>query len=148
MAEKNFHWNRHWEEVFFSLRLPWFWSIFCYKSRRLGRRVTEDIMEYVKDNITHHAPVEPDDEPKDVLSAYLQSGRFTDKEVIDTLFILMPDSIDSSPPMAMWVLLYLTNNPQCQEEIYQEIQEVCGDNIDLSMRSRMPVTESFIMEVN
>ena len=105
-------------------------------------------MIYVQDNITQHAAVKQDDAPQDILSVFLQTGKYTEKEVIATLFALMPDAAYTSPLMTMWVLIYLTNHTECQEDIYKEIQEVCGDTIDLSMRSRMPVTESFIMEVN
>ena len=141
-------WNEYLVDAFLSLNMPWYFLILFYKRRSLVRKSTNDILSDIKDSITLHTPVKQDDVPQDVFSAFLQTGKYTEKEIIETLFALMPDAAFTSPLMAMWILIYLTNHPESQEEIHQEIKEVCGDGIDLSMRSRMPVTESFIMEVN
>ena len=148
MTEKLFQMNEYFAEAFSQVLLPWYFSIFFHKTRGLGRRTAEDIMKYVQETIPHHAPEKQNNVPQDILSAFLQTGKYTEKEVIATIFTLMPDATYTSSLMTMWVLLYLTNHPECQEDIHKEIQQVCGDTIDLSMRSRMPVTESFIMEVN
>ena len=116
-----------------------------------AKKETAKIMSFVETHQKEHKESFKDGEIKDVMDAYIvkrDSMMYTDKQIAATILMFMPDASFTAFEMIVWVLLYLTNHPDTQDEIYREIQEVTGSKIaGLNLRSKMPVTESFIMEV-
>ena len=116
-----------------------------------AKKETANMMSFIETHQKEHKESIKDGEIKDVMDAYIVNSdamMYTDRQIAATILTFMPDASFSTFDMAMWVLLYLTNHPDTQEEIYREIQEVTGSRIEgLYLRAKMPITESFIMEV-
>ena len=115
-----------------------------------GRKITKDILTIIEGCVSHRHVKLEGEKIDDVFDAYLQepnSERFTQKQIAATLFVFLPDATYTSPIMARWLLLYLANHPKTQDDIFNEVKDICGGEIKLTFRPKMPVTESFIMEV-
>nr|WHO15132.1 cytochrome P450 18 [Alpinia oxyphylla] len=80
---------------------------------------------------------------KEEISCYLDfllsQGTLTDEEIISLVWEAVIESSDTTLVTTEWAMFELSKNPNKQERLYQEIQQVCGsENVTDEHLSRMP----------
>ena len=115
------------------------------------KRTMKEIKEIIEKVVDQHSKISNGDSHQDMIDIYLNSQgpvEFCKDNITPTFLAFLPDTFVTTVEMAMWLLLYVVNNQQSQQGIYDEVQRVCGlERVSFKKRPEMPITESFIMEV-
>ncbi|KAK0139635.1 Cytochrome P450 2U1 [Merluccius polli] len=139
--------------------LPALYYLPCGVFKEL-RQVQLDITAFLKRIIAQHrATLDPSD-PRDLIDMYLAkvleqqaAGEEDSSFSEDYLFYIIGDlfiaGTDTSTNSILWMLLYMVLNPDVQEKVQAEMDQVVGRERLPSMKDRgsLPFTEATIMEV-
>ena len=121
------------------------------KQIKTAKTSLEEMAELFGRFVDQHKRISDDESPCDMIDVYLKSqGQFAycKQEIVKTFPMFIPDASRTAVEMTMWLSVYLVNHPESQQDIYDEVQRVCGsEGVSLKKRPEMPITESFIMEV-
>ncbi|XP_078595817.1 cytochrome P450 2J4-like isoform X2 [Branchiostoma floridae x Branchiostoma japonicum] len=115
----------------------------------------EKIDAFLWEEISRHRRDLDRENPRDFLDFALieveQQGRvndLTEENVMymaQNLFVAGTDTVSTT---LRWALLYMALNPDIQEKVQQELDDVIGDTVpSLSHRAQLPYTEATVMEV-
>ena len=124
---------------------------------RRAKARTVELFDFTRRQIERHRATLDPDRPRDVLDACLiEMARndpdsdlkdFTEERLVWLLFIFLPDQGDTVPGILLFLLLAGALQPEVQDRVYGEIQEVIGDRPPrLQDKERMPYTEAAILE--
>lgn len=124
------------------------------------RKVETDITTFLKGIIAQHRDSLDPANPRDFIDMYLletsrqqQEGKLDSSFSEDYLFYIIGDlfiaGTDTTTNTLLWSLLYMCLNPDVQEKVQAEIDQVVGPDRTLSLtdKASMPFTEATIMEV-
>ncbi|XP_041640293.1 cytochrome P450 2U1 [Cheilinus undulatus] len=124
------------------------------------RQVEGDMTAFLKRFIARHKETLDPENPRDMTDMYLiemmaqqSAGNVDSSFTEDYLFYIIGDlfiaGTDTTANSILWVLLYLVLNPDIQERVQAEIDEVVGTHRvpSLTDKGSLPFTEATIMEV-
>ena len=152
-----------WDEAFIRafVALP-FWKDYVHPklARFIVRGLRQNLIEktnevvagYLVPKINKAAVDISEREPQSMIEAYLQERGTSSEAILQmayTVFIFLPDAIHGTSTVMTWCLLHLILHPDIQQQIYSEINTVCGTARipGLSDRDKLPTIQALIHEV-
>ncbi|XP_071952912.1 steroid 17-alpha-hydroxylase/17,20 lyase-like [Antedon mediterranea] len=141
--------------------IPWFKYIpnpYFYAFKKIGEAMFSYVLKEVKLHTDKFDPDAPANDLIDLLlkaqaDAEAQGGVDEKKKLTDThlkqiIIDLFTAGIDTQNTVLHWAIGCLADNPEVQDKIKQEIDDVIGDRPPrLSDRGKLPYTEATLMEV-
>jgi cytochrome P450 len=105
----------------------------------------------------HKKTFDPEVEPEDIVDALLleqhqlrqhgEAEKMTDDHLLLVVSDIFEGGVDTSQGTLRWVILFLMEYPEIQEQCYQNINEVIGDRCpELTDRKSLPFVEACILE--
>ena len=138
---------------------PWLWLL-PFKSIQTMKKSCQERDELVGEIYREHVKANRVHNPRDLTDLLLKAkkeaeeedssikGFLTDKHLISTLSELFIAGMETTACTLCWALLYLIHNPNIQDKLHQELDDVIGkDRLpDLEDKSSLPFLEATIAE--
>ncbi|KAK3595383.1 hypothetical protein CHS0354_008810 [Potamilus streckersoni] len=138
--------------------MPWLRHIMPWKTHKFRQLVTT-IMQFRDIKIQEHKQDFASDYLRDITDAFLaedltymddksKEGQISRNRLLSTLDDIVGAGIDTIYTTLQWAILFMASSPDAQKRVQSEIDAVVGSgrNVDLSDRSKMPLTEATILE--
>ncbi|KAH3687510.1 hypothetical protein WICPIJ_001504 [Wickerhamomyces pijperi] len=129
--------------VFPNLPLPLYW-----KRDEAQRKIAGTYKDFITKRRANN-----DIEDRDLIdtlmknSTYKDGVKMTDQEISNLLIGVLMGGQHTSAATSAWFLLHLAERPDLQDEIYEEIQRVAGDEeVTYEMFQNMPLVNNVIKE--
>lgn len=138
---------------------PWLW-FFPFKSIQVLKKSCQERNELVGRIYQEHVKANRVKNPQDLTDALLKAkkeaeeedkstkGFLTDEHLIFTLTEVFMAGMETTASTLCWALLYLIRNPNIQDMLHQELDQVIGENgsPDLGDKKKLPYLEATIAE--
>jgi len=126
----------------------------------------ESLMSFAKKLVDNHekskedSPTWEEEEPKDYIDAFLKQARNDHKEgkhdttfemdqLLTSIVNLFIGGTETTSTTLRWALIYMIENPEVQEKVFEEIKLVVGTARDVTLedKAKLPFTEATILEI-
>nr|CAB3235475.1 cytochrome P450 2C42-like [Phallusia mammillata] len=134
--------------------IPNLYKFWLPKTAREIQACVRNLETFIASEIEYHKSTLDLNSPRDLIDYYLlevatqSSKHFTETGVRKAVMDVFQAGTETTSTTLKWAVLYMANNPDIQEKIQCEINEVLGNKLPTyEDRIKMPYTEASIMEV-
>ena len=125
------------------------------RAARQQKANQKDLTAYIASVVAEHKEKLDPDNINDYVDVYLnelQPGgsleHIGDTSMVKTILQLFAAALDTTASTTLWALVHSIKDPDIQNRIYREIDEVVGRNRPPRLSDRLPYIEAFLQEVN
>nr|CAB3235539.1 cytochrome P450 2C42-like [Phallusia mammillata] len=135
--------------------IPYLHKIWLPKAGKAIQYCCRELEAFIGSEIEYHKKTRDQNHPRDFIDFYLEemssqsSKLFSESDLRKTVLDFFQAGTETTTTTLKWAVLYVVNNPDIQEKIHAEIDEVLGFDKwpCYEDRLKMPFTEATIMEV-
>jgi len=139
--------------LFLTVFPKWFVRLVFHRTLQRASKSYQTLYDVVAKHLPEHkARLEDKSEPMDFLDDALREfqnqPKITEKHILDTIIVFLPDATEGIAAQIQWCIYFLVSYPGNQRRMVEEIKSICGNRPpNLQDKTKLPFCECVIMEV-